>query len=221
MNKFSILEAQNRYYGGGTPFSNSHRVKSAGGFLDNNKPMLDIDMIIYDNDSIKSIVEKKFKAISKMGNILKDEKSYQRDMLLNTCNMLDAKLFINITSDDTYYHISNDGIKEYSSKIFTLAKNKYLTYESDDSVFIEYRWRKPAAIMKRMTDNINIDGLLDKMSKSMNIDVFRVDDHSDNTKIKFYKFNNTFIGEVDILQNESERYDIEKQWVSVYKKMGI
>ena len=79
MKKFTkILEAKDRRHKGGTPFSNGHRTKEAGGFLENRHYLIDLDMIIYDNDSVKAIVEKKYKLDSKLGNILEESGSFQR-----------------------------------------------------------------------------------------------------------------------------------------------
>ena len=222
MKKFSIIsEASQRYYDGGTPFSNGHRSKSSGGFLESRHYLIDIDQIIYNDESIKVIVEKKFKADSKMGNILEDRNHFQRKMLLNLCEKIGAKLFINITSDNRYYHISEKGIKEYSSDIFETSQSQYFTYESDDSIFIEFRDNKPAAIIKRLQDGVNVDGLLDKMSKLLNVNIFKVDDINGSGKILFYTFNRKLIGSADIMIDNSQRPIIEEQWKDVYQKMNL
>ena len=221
MDKFSIItESTERHYKGGTLFSNDHRTKSVGGFLENRHYLIDIDMIIYDNDSIKAIVEKKYKPDSKMGNILTDKDHFQRKMLLNLCNRIGAKLFINITSENKFYYIS-DKIEEYSSLKFRQAQNKYLTYDSDDSIFIEFRSNQPAAIIKRLEDGINVDGLLDRMSKMLNVNIFKVDDSNKTGKILFYTFDRKLIGSVDRMVNNSQRPFIEEQWKDVYQKMNL
>lgn len=217
----SIFEATKRFYEGGTPFSNGHRTKSVGGFLENRHYLIDIDMIIYDNDSIKAIVEKKFKADSKMGNILKDREHFQRKMLLNFSEKIKAKLLVNITSENKYYQISDGELREYTPEKFLEAQSKYLTYNSDDSIFIEFRSGQPAAIIKRLEDGINVDGLLDKISKLLKVDVFKVDDVNTAGKIIFYTFDKKFIGSVDILKTESERTLIENQWKEVYQKINL
>jgi len=96
-----------------------------------------------------------------------------------------------------------------------------MTYDSDDSVFIEFRGNKPAAIIKRMEDGINIDGLLNKMSEILNIEVFKVDDINDSGNIQFYTFDKKHIGNVDIMSDESNRKIIEQQWKNIYQKMNL
>ncbi len=220
MKRFSILEAQSRLYGGGTPFSNGHRSKKVGGFLENWHYLVDLDVIIYDNDSVKVIIEKKFKPESKMGNILTDRDHFQKNMLLNFSNKLGAKLFVNITSENKYYEIVNNTThKEWSSELVEKAIQKYFYYDSDDSVFIEFRKMEPKAIMKRVDDKINIDGLLVNMSNRLNCEIYKVDDMGDN--IKFFDFNSNLVGIINHLQNEQDRPQIENEWKDVYQKMNL
>jgi hypothetical protein len=222
MKKFTkILEAKDRRHKGGTPFSNGHRTKEAGGFLENRHYLIDLDMIIYDNDSVKAIVEKKYKLDSKLGNILEESGSFQRKMLLNLCEKIGAKLFVNITSEKKFIRVSNTGIKEFNEHVFREAQNKYMTYDSDDLVFVEFRGKQPAAIIKRMEDGINIDGLLHRMSELLNVNVFKVDDINGTGKIQFYTFDRKHIGSVDILRDESQRKIIEDQWKDIYQKMNL
>jgi hypothetical protein len=220
MKKFSILEAQSRLYGGGTPFSNGHRSKSSGGFLENWHYLIDLDMIIYDNDSIKVIVEKKFKPDSKMGNILTDSGHFQKKMLLNLCKKLNCKLFVNITSQNKFYEIlDSETTKEWSPDLIEKAKQKYYYYDSDDSVFIEFRKGEPVAIMKRIADGLNIDGLLQNMSNRLTCNIFKIDDLEDS--IYFFDFKGNLIGQTSQFNHESQRPMIEIQWKDVYQKMNL
>lgn len=216
-----ITEAKQRLYEGGTPFSNAHRSKSAGGFLENRHYLIDLDMIIYDNTSVKAIVEKKWKPESKMGNILKDIQHFQRKMLLNVCEKLGAKLIVNITSENRFYLVSSLEHKEYSSEKFLEAKSKYFTYDSDDSVFVEFRSNQPAAIIKRLEDGINVDGLLENISLSLSVPVFKVDDVNSSGKMLFFTFDKKLIDTVDIMTDESQRPNIENQWKNLYQKINL
>ena len=220
MKKFSILEAQSRLYEGGTPFSNGHRSKSSGGFLENWHYLIDLDMIIYDNDSIKVIVEKKFKPDSKMGNILTDSGHFQKKMLLNLCKKLNCKLFVNITSQDKYYEIlDSETTKEWSPDLIEKAKQKYYCYDSDDSVFVEFRKGEPVAIMKRIADGLNIDRLLQNMSNRLTCNIFKIDDLGDS--INFFDSKSNLIGQTSQFNHESQRPMIEIQWKDVYQKMNL
>lgn len=220
MKKFSLFEAQSRLYGGGNPFSNGHRSKSSGGFLESRHYLLDLDKIIYNDSSVKCIIENKFKPDSKMGNILTDSTHFQKKMLVSLCRKLNSKLFVNITSENKYYEIFDmTSSKNWSTDSVNNAISNYLVYDSDDSIYIEFRNNEPVAIMKRIADNINVDGLLLNMSKLLNCEVYKVDDTGD--KIRFYDFRVNLIGETDILQNEIDRPKIEAQWKDVYQKMNL
>lgn len=223
MEKFSILEAQSRFYGGGNPFSNGHRSKNYGGFLEDRHVLLDIDQIVYDNDSVKYIIEKKFKAESRLGSILTTD-TYQKKLLKSLCQSLGAELIIHITSENCYYDVSGDSPKLINN-IRELIEGLF-SYDSDDSIYIEFRNNKPVAIVKRADGN-KVNNLLEIFAKTLNIPIIGVSD-SGNV-IKFYTFSNgntTLIGSID---NVSPRQDlsrerilqVENQWRDVYKKLGI
>lgn len=235
MKKISfILEAQNRVHGGGNPFSNGHRSRAnKDGFLKSHF-MLDLDEIIYDQDNkIIALVEKKYKADSvKLGNILK-QPTIQKGVLLHLSNILKCKLFVNITSEDKYYRIDSlTDYKEFSSESFAESSSKYLKYNSDDMIYVEYKKSGQnfviKAITRRLADNIDINGLLSLMSQKLNVPIIKVDDNSD--VIKFYKSTGpggVFVGKVESIQDpsslvdDSKRRQLEDDWESIYRKLGI
>lgn len=235
MKKFSIIqEASNRFYGGGNPFSNGHRSRKNGdGFLESFHYMVDIDQIIYDDSGkIIAIVEEKYKAESRLGNIL-EQSTIQKGLLLHLCQIIDCKLFVKITSTDKFYRIlNNTDSKEYSSESFEKAREKYKTYDSDDMIYIEYRKQGGnytiKSIVKRLEDNINVNLILSELVSKLNVPLIKVDDLGET--IKFYKSNGPggkFIDEVDsILQpitisDVTYRKNIEDKWEEIYKKLGI
>jgi hypothetical protein len=235
MKKFSkIQEASNRFYGGGNPFSNGHRSRTNGdGFLKSYHYMVDIDQIIYDDSGrIIAIVEEKYKAESRLGNIL-EQSTIQKGLLLHLCQIIGCKLFVKIKSTDNFYRIlSNTEYKEYSSKSFEQARKKYNTYNSDDMIYIEYRKIGNnyiiKSIIKRLEDNINVDLILSTLVNKLNVPLIKVNDL--RSTIEFYKSNNTgveFIDEVDsilepkIISDPVYRKNIEDKWEEIYKKLGI
>lgn len=235
MKKFSLIqEASNRFYGGGNPFSNGHRSRKNGdGFLKSYHYMVDIDQIIYDETGkIIAIVEEKYKADSRLGNIL-EQSTIQKGLLLHLCQMIDCKLFVKIKSTDKYYRILDDTrYREYSSESFEMARQKYKTYDSDDMIYIEYRKNNNnyiiKAITKRLEDNVNVNLILSELVNVLNVPLIKVDDLG--STIKFYKSDGPggkFIDEVDsILQpltirDPIYRKSIEDKWEDIYKKLGI
>lgn len=235
MKKFSIIqEASNRFYGGGNPFSNGHRSRNNGdGFLKGYHYMVDIDQIIYDDSGkIIAIVEEKYKAESKLGNIL-EQSTIQKGLLLHLCQIIGCKLFVKIKSTNKFYRIlSNTEYKEYSSESFEQARQKYKTYDSDDMIYVEYRKQGNdytiKAIIKRLEDNINVSLILSELVNKLNVPLIKVDDLG--ATIKFYKSNGPggkFIDEVDsILEpltvtDSIYRKNLEDKWEEIYKKLDI
>lgn len=223
MEKFSILEAQSRFYGGGNPFSNGHRSKNHGGFLEDRHVLLDLDQIVYDNNSVKYIIEKKFKAESRLGNILTTD-TYQKKLLKSLCQSLGAELIIHITSENRYYDVSGDSPKLINN-IGELVEGLF-SYDSDDSIYIEFRNNKPVAIVKRADGN-KVNNLLEIFANRLNIQIIGVQDTG--SKIKFYKYSNgltTNVAAIDnVLDRDSLTNDqikhIENQWRDVYKILGL
>jgi hypothetical protein len=236
MKKFSIIqEASKRFYTGGNPFSNGHRSRDRGdGFLKSYHYMVDLDEIIYDESGkIIAIVEAKYQAESKkLGNIL-EQPTIQKGLLLHLCKILDCKLFVNLTSKNTFYRILSDNqYKEYTSKSFEEARNKYKTYKSDDMIYIEYRKQGDSyhikSIVKRLEDNINMNLILSELVNRLNVPLIKVDDLG--ATIKFYKSNGPggkFIDEVDSILNPTivsdpiYRKNLEDKWEQIYKELGI
>jgi hypothetical protein len=224
MKKFSILEAQSRLYGGGNPFSNGHRSKSSGGFLENRHVLLDLDYIIYDDKSILVIVENKYKAESRLGNILEID-TYQKRLLIELSNKLACDFVVHITSENRYYNLTSGKPVEIGDPREKLNPNIY-SYESDDVLYIEFRNNQPVALVKR-SDGIKVNNLLNIIANKLNIKVIGVNDSSNS--IKFYEYVNNsaqFIGEVfntkDRSQlSQSDILKVESEWIQIYKKMGL
>ena len=224
MEKFSILEAQSRFYGGGNPFSNGHRSRNHGGFLEDRHVLLDLDYIIYDDNSVLALVEKKYKAESKLGNILTND-TYQKKLFTNLCSRLGCKFVVYITSENKYYDLTSGQAVETENPKSGFDSNAY-SYDSDDVIYVEFRNNQPVAIVKR-ADGTKVNHLLNLIATKLNIKIIGVNDLTD--KIKFYEFVNNatkFVGEVSNTKDRKElsTADIKKtesEWVDVYKKMGL
>ena len=235
MKKFSIIqEASNRFYVGGNPFSNGHRSRNNGdGFLKSYHYMVDIDQIIYDDfGKIIAIVEEKYKAESKLGNIL-EQSTIQKGLLLHLCQMIGCRLFVKIKNTNKFYRILSDTTyKEYSSESFEQSRQKYKTYNSDDMIYVEYRKQGNSyiikSIVKRLEDNINVDLILFELINKLDVTLIKVDDLG--STIKFYKSNGPggkLIDEVDsvleptLISDNTYRRNLEDKWEQIYKKLGI
>jgi len=222
--KFSILEAQSRFYSGGNSFSNGHRSKNYGGFLEDRHVLLDLDFIIYDDKSVLALVEKKFKAESKLGNILKDN-TYQKKLFTNLCSRLGCKFIVHITSQNQFYDLTSGQAVKIEDPKHRFDPNAYVC-ESDDVVYIEFRNNQPVAIVKR-TDGTKINHLLNLFASKLNIQIIGVNDLEN--AIKFYQFVNNvtkFVGQVSNVKDRSELTDqeidqVEAEWASVYRKIGL
>lgn len=239
MKKFTLIqeEAGERVHGGGNPFSNGHRSRDKGnGFLKNHF-MLDLDEIIYDDsNNIIAIVEKKYKAESfKLGNILKGP-TLQKGLLLHISKILGCKFFVNITSEEKFYRIDSlTEAKEFSKESFELSRQKYKTYQSDDMIYIEYRCfdrtysnYSVIAVVKRLEDNINVNGILVELMNKLNVPLVKVDDLGDT--IKFYQSpgpGGQYVDEVKSvldptkITDNDERTQLEDKWEEIYRKLGI
>lgn len=239
MKKFSdINEAVGRVHDKGNPFSNGHRSRvKKDGFLMNYHYMIDIDEIIYDKSGkIIALVEEKYQPDYKMGssktvNILEDY-TIQKDFLLYLCDILQCKLFVRIKRDNLYYRILNDNkSKEYSGELFEESKKKYLSYNSDNMIYIEFRKLyssyKITAVVKRLEDNINVNLILSELVSKLNVPLVKVGDSGDT--IKFYKSSGPggeFVDEVESILypkiiTDEHRIEIEDKWEEIYRKLGI
>jgi hypothetical protein len=236
MKKFTLLEAQSRYYGGGNPFSNGHRSQNSGGFLLPRHVLIDLDKIYYDETGIKAIVEKKFKAESlKLGNILTDN-TYQKQILLSVCRKLGADLYVEITSENKLYLITGTNTSfnvPQSDFEYEFIQSGKFEYNSDDVIFLEVRNNSPVAIVKR-NDGIQMNHLLEIFSKSLNIKIIKVDDTKGyidfwirDTKDNYVgRVNNRYPGATSGIVNSSSLTNntfsrVVLEWEFIYKKLGI
>jgi hypothetical protein len=228
MKKFTLLEAQSRYYGGGNPFSNGHRPQNSGGFLLPRHVLIDLDKIYYDETGIKVIVEKKFKAEShRLGNILTDN-TYQKQILLSVCRKLGADLYVEITSENKLYLITGTNTSfnvPPSDFEYEFIQSSKFEYNSDDVIFLEVRNNSPVAIVKR-NDGIQMNHLLEIFSKSLDIKTIKVDDTKGYIDFWIRDTKDNYVGRVN---NDTQKESLDKlqqqrvvsEWEVIYKKLGI
>jgi hypothetical protein len=101
----------------------------------------------------------------------------------------------------------------------------YIEYRCFDRTYSNYGI---IAVVKRLEDNINVNGILVELMNKLNVPLVKVDDLGPT--IKFYQSTGPgeqYVDEVESVLDPTkitdnyERKQLEDKWKEIYKKLGI